>query len=66
MEKEVLATGILGGTIGDYIIKELENDQIKNDFLKTDKESRNCISILHVLMAFYVVVQLGQKLFHHL
>lgn len=47
MEREVLATGILGGTIGDYIVKELENDQIKNDFLKTDKESRNCIAILH-------------------
>lgn len=47
MGREVLATGILGGTIGDYIITELENDQIKNNFLKTSKESRNCIAILH-------------------
>lgn len=47
MNREVLATGILGGTIGSYIIKELEDHQIKNDFFKINKESRNCIAILH-------------------
>ncbi|MDQ0973562.1 tagatose 6-phosphate kinase [Neobacillus niacini] len=47
MEEEVLATGVLGGTIGDYIVQELNKSQIPNDFLKIEKESRNCIAILH-------------------
>jgi tagatose 6-phosphate kinase len=47
MKVEVLATGVLGGTIGDYIIQELNKSNIPNDFLKIDKESRNCIAILH-------------------
>ena len=45
--EDVLATGILGGTIGDYITQELNKAGIHNDFLKTDKESRNCIALLH-------------------
>lgn len=45
--EEVLATGVLGGTIGDYIIRELTKSDIRNDFLHINQESRNCISILH-------------------
>jgi tagatose 6-phosphate kinase len=47
IEEKVLATGVLGGTIGEYIVQELNRSQIPNDFLKIDKESRNCIAILH-------------------
>ncbi|MFH7829955.1 tagatose-6-phosphate kinase [Bacillus luti] len=47
MEEVVLATGVLGGTIGEYIIEELNRGNIPNDFLKIKKESRNCIAILH-------------------
>ncbi|WP_242254382.1 tagatose-6-phosphate kinase [Bacillus cereus group sp. BfR-BA-01379] len=47
MEEGVLATGVLGGTIGEYIIQELNKVNIPNDFLKIKKESRNCIAILH-------------------
>jgi tagatose 6-phosphate kinase len=47
MEETVLATGVLGGTIGEYIVQELNKSQIPNDFLKIEKESRNCIAILH-------------------
>lgn len=47
MEEKVLATGVLGGTIGDYIVQELNKCHIPNDFLKIEKESRNCIAILH-------------------
>ena len=47
MEEEVLATGVLGGTIGDFIIQELNKSDIPNDFLKIEKEARNCIAILH-------------------
>lgn len=45
--EDVLATGIIGGTIGDFIIQELQKDGINSQFLKTEKESRNCIAILH-------------------
>ncbi|WP_000603953.1 hexose kinase [Bacillus paramobilis] len=47
MEAGVLATGVLGGTIGEYIIQELNKVNIPNDFLKIKKESSNCIAILH-------------------
>lgn len=47
MGEDVVATGILGGTIGAYIVQELNKGHIPNDFMKTDKESRNCIAILH-------------------
>ncbi|HEY2422328.1 MAG TPA: tagatose-6-phosphate kinase [Neobacillus sp.] len=47
LEEEVLATGVIGGTIGEYIVQELNKDTISNDFLKINKESRNCIAILH-------------------
>lgn len=47
MGEGVVTTGVLGGTIGDYIIQELLKDRIENDFLKINQESRNCIAILH-------------------
>lgn len=47
MEEAVLATGVLGGTIGEFIIQELNKCNISNDFLKIKKESRNCIAVLH-------------------
>ncbi|MFK9093011.1 tagatose-6-phosphate kinase [Bacillus salipaludis] len=47
MDEDVLATGVLGGTLGDYIIQELSNTEIASDFLKINQESRNCIAILH-------------------
>lgn len=43
----VLATGIIGGTTGQYIQKELDNDKIAYNFYVTQQESRNCIAILH-------------------
>ncbi|MFC4802205.1 tagatose-6-phosphate kinase [Neobacillus sp. GCM10023253] len=45
--EDVLTTGVLGGTIGDYIIQELTKAEIENNFLKINQESRNCIAILH-------------------
>lgn len=43
----VLATGIVGGTTGEYIKKQLDSDNIRYDFYTTHYESRNCIAILH-------------------
>lgn len=45
--EEVLATGLLGGTIGGYIVQELTKDKIGNEFININQESRNCIAILH-------------------
>lgn len=45
--EEVLATGVIGGTLGEYIMKELEKDHIQHDFHEISQESRNCIAILH-------------------
>lgn len=47
MGEDVLATGVLGGNIGDYIVQELTKSDIANNFLKINQESRNCIAILH-------------------
>lgn len=47
MDEDVLATGVIGGTIGDYIIQELTKSDIRNRFYKINQESRNCIAILH-------------------
>lgn len=43
----VLATGIIGGTIGEFIQEQLDQQKIQHDFYQTTKESRNCIAILH-------------------
>lgn len=43
----VTATGILGGTLGTFILQNLEEQDIAADFLLIEKESRNCIAILH-------------------
>jgi tagatose 6-phosphate kinase len=44
---DVTATGVIGGAAGDFIKNRLNAMGIKNDFLQTDKESRNCIAVLH-------------------
>lgn len=47
MNQPVLATGVIGGHLGNYITDQLEKDTIPSDFLKIEQESRNCIAILH-------------------
>lgn len=44
---EVVATGFLGGRLGEWMVENLERSGIKPLFAKTDGEVRNCISILH-------------------
>lgn len=43
---DLKATGFLGGELGAFIQKELDRAEIKNDFLFTDKATRNCIAII--------------------
>ncbi|MCD8897654.1 1-phosphofructokinase family hexose kinase [Mammaliicoccus sciuri] len=42
-----LATGIIGGTTGEFIKRDLDQDHIKHDFYETNIESRQCIAILN-------------------
>lgn len=42
-----LATGITGGTTGEFIKRDLDQDHIKHDFYETNIESRQCIAILN-------------------
>ncbi|WP_167627995.1 1-phosphofructokinase family hexose kinase [Listeria valentina] len=43
----LLATGLLGGSLGAFIVKQLSDQGIPYDFTNTEAESRNCIAILH-------------------
>lgn len=44
---EVGATGIIGGTLGNFITEKLAEQHLREYFFKINKESRNCIAILH-------------------
>lgn len=47
MDQELLATGIVGGHIGNFIKQKLDEDHIQHRFFEIDQESRNAIAILH-------------------
>ena len=42
----VLATGLVGGKLGDFLVEHIDN-QVKKDFFSIQGETRNCIAILH-------------------
>lgn len=44
---DVLASGLLGGKMGELIETELDKARIKHSFYKIAGETRNCIAILH-------------------
>lgn len=43
--EEVIATGFVGGHAGNYIIDQLNEQKIQNDFVHIKGESRSCINI---------------------
>lgn len=43
--EEVIATGFVGGHAGNYIVEQLEEQNIQNDFVHISGESRSCINI---------------------
>lgn len=47
LEEDVLACGFLGGSLGDFIRKELEVYKIKDSFVEIEKDTRNCIAVIH-------------------
>ncbi|WP_424349868.1 tagatose-6-phosphate kinase [Latilactobacillus sp. 5-91] len=47
MAQELLASGIVGGHIGNFIKQKLDEDHIQHRFFEINQESRNAIAILH-------------------
>lgn len=43
----VIASGLLGGKIGEFIERELDKVAIQHSFYKISGETRNCVAILH-------------------
>lgn len=42
-----IATGVVAGNNGDYILKGMDKDRMMHSFVKIMGESRNCITIIH-------------------
>lgn len=47
LDQKVLATGVIGGHLGDFIKEQLTKEDIPHDFTEIKEESRNSIAILH-------------------
>lgn len=47
LDKELLATGVIGGHLGAFIKDKLSEAGISHDFTEIKEESRNSIAILH-------------------
>lgn len=47
MNEPVIATGLLGGDLGNYIKSNLEEKGIQTNFNIISEDTRNCIAILH-------------------
>lgn len=47
LEEELVASGYLGGKLGEFIESELDQAEISHSFYKIAGDTRNCIAILH-------------------
>lgn len=47
LKAPLIATGVVGGHLGDYLTTQLDNDRIPHNFSKIKGETRSCIAILH-------------------
>ena len=62
LKTPVIASGILGGTIGHFIENKLDETKIKHAFMPINQESRNCIAILHDDMQQTEILEKGPVL----
>lgn len=62
LKTPVIASGILGGTIGHFIENKLDEAKIKHEFMPINQESRNCIAILHDDMQQTEILEKGPVL----
>lgn len=47
LNENVLATGFIGGKIGEFIESKLDEHEVSHSFYQIKGETRNCIAILH-------------------
>ncbi|EOH74396.1 tagatose-6-phosphate kinase [Enterococcus malodoratus] len=47
LDADVVASGLIGGFLGEEIKKDLDQTKIAHDFLPISGETRNCIAVLH-------------------
>lgn len=47
LDKKVIASGLIGGFLGEEIKSDLKKNGIRHEFLTINGESRNCIALLH-------------------
>lgn len=45
--EDVINSGFVGGKLGEFIEKRLDERSIKHEFVKLDGDTRNCIAIIH-------------------
>lgn len=45
--EKVINSGFVGGKLGEFIEKRLDERKISHNFIKLDDETRNCIAIIH-------------------
>ena len=62
LHSPVIASGVLGGTIGRFIENKLDETKIEHNFMPIDQESRNCIAILHDDMQQTEILETGPLL----
>lgn len=46
-DENVMATGFLGGKLGNFIEEQLEGLSIEHSFVQVEGDTRNCIAIIH-------------------
>lgn len=47
LQADVMVTGFIGGSNGDYVIDKLDELNIKHDFIFTNVDTRNSIRVVH-------------------
>ncbi|TCS81818.1 1-phosphofructokinase [Tepidibacillus fermentans] len=59
--EDVLTTGFIGGKNGEFILEQLTEQGIKNDFIQITGETRNCIAILSKDVVQTEILESGPK-----
>src|SRR5699024_10125818 len=47
LDADVAASGFLGGSLGDFIRKDINEKGIHDDFVPIQGATRNCIAVIH-------------------
>lgn len=47
LDQDTAATGFLGGELGDFIRARIKENSVRDDFVATQGDTRNCIAVIH-------------------